>query len=267
LWAKQKSKTQQIRRKVMQIHQLTAIPCLIAASLLVAQADVTVTKSTTLAAQGQITVNETGCQNNPGPWVTLDGDIAFDGLGLRLIFQNNEKGTHTATVTYETNAVLLNLGESITIPKQPVLGGVGGNPHISIQFLHSSGELMGDEIYLGRCVQGLTLSPDFLLDAVAAADLAVGDCANHQGPWITISGGISLSGVDAKIIFRNNVKGTHTAEAEATVTLIANGTTIQIPKQPVRGGAGGNPLISVQFLNGAGEPIGKAIRLGKCVQL
>jgi hypothetical protein len=266
LSGKQKQ-NQQIRRKVMQINQLTAIPCLLVASLLAAQADVTVTKSTTMAAQGQINVNESDCLNNPGPWITLDGDIAFGGLGLRLIFQNNVKGTHTATVTFETNAVLLNLGESITIPKQPVLGGVGGNPHISIQFLHSSGEQIGDEIYLGRCVQGLTLSPDFLLDAVAAANLAVGDCANHQGPWITISGGITLSGVDAKIIFRNNFKGTHTAEEEATVSLIANGSTIQIPKQPVRGGAGGNPLISVQFLNGAGQPIGQPIKLGKCNQL
>src|SRR5215207_1007144 len=160
----------------MQINQLTAIPCLLVASLLAAHADVTVTKSTTMAAQGQINVNETGCDNNPGPWITLDGDISLGGLGLRLIFQNNVKGTHTATVTFETNAVLLSLGDSITIPKQPVLGGVGGNPHISIQFLSTSGVAYGDEIYLGRCVQGLTLNPDLLLAAIASAHIGVSDC-------------------------------------------------------------------------------------------
>jgi hypothetical protein len=68
----------------------------------------------------------------------------------------------------------------------------------------------------------------------------------------------------ANVIFRNNVRGTHTAEATTTVSLIANGTTIQIPKQPVRGGAGGNPIISVRFLDGQGNPIGDAVTLGKC---
>jgi hypothetical protein len=248
----------------MKFKQLTIIPCLLAAAIIAARADVSVSTSTTLAAHGTINVNESDCQNHPGPWVTLDGQIALGGLGIKLILQNNVKGTHTATVTVETNVVLLDLGDSITIPKQPVLGGVGGNPHISIQFVNSAGAALGDEIYLGRCVQGLTLSPDFILGALASADISVGDCNNNPGPWITIGGGITLSGVDAKIIFRNNLKGTHTAEAISTVTLIANGSTIKVPKQPVRGGAGGNPIISVQFINGQGEPIGDPIVLGKC---
>ena len=70
-------------------------------------------------------------------------------------------------MTLETNVVLLNLGESITIPKQPVRGGVGRNPHIYIQFTDCRGGNLGDEIYLGRCVQGVTLDPAVLLNALA----------------------------------------------------------------------------------------------------
>jgi hypothetical protein len=246
---------------------ITLIPCLLASVALVAQADVTLKKNFTMGAQAHVNLTESDCQNSHGPWITLDGDIALGGMGMRLILQNNVKGTHTATVTFETNVVVLSLGSSITIPKQPVRGGVGGNPYIYLQFLSSSGDPIGSELYLGRCVQGLSLSQDALLAAIASMDIGVGDCDNSGGPWITIGGGITLSGVNANIIFRNNVKGTHTAEATTTVSLLPNGTTIQVPKQPVRGGAGGNPIISVQFLHGDGTPIGDPITLGKCNKL
>jgi hypothetical protein len=228
-----------------------------------ARADVTVKKAFTMPAVGTVNVEETDCENSGGPWITLDGSIALGGLQLQLILQNNEKGTHTATVT-TTNVVLLDIGDEITIPKQPVRGGAGGNPHIYIQFTDGQGNAVGDELYLGRCVQGLTLEPAFLLNALASADISVGDCSNSGGPWITIGGGIRLSGIAANIIFRNNLKGTHTAEVSSTVSLLQDGSTIKIPKQPVRGGAGGNPIISVQFLDGAGNPIGEPIKLGKC---
>jgi hypothetical protein len=240
-----------------------AISLLIAGALAL-HADVTVRNVSTMAAHATVNVEETGCQNHPGPWVTLDGEIALGGMQVKVILQNNVKGTHTATVTNEVTAVLLNLGESITIPKQPVLGGVGGNPHISIQFLNGAGEPLGDEIYLGRCVQGLTIPLDLLLGAITELNIGVSGCSNNPGPWITLGGSVTLSGVSANIIFRNNVKGTHTAEETTTVTLLKDGTELKIPKQPVRGGAGGNPIISIQLLDGQGNPVGDVITLGKC---
>jgi hypothetical protein len=246
------------------MKKLFTTTSLLVAATLAVHADATVRQSFVMPAVGQVNVNSSDCQNNKGPWVTLDGSFSLGGVQLQIILQNNVKGTHTTIVTLETNVVLLDLGDSITIPKQPVRGGVGGNPYIYIQFTDCNGGNIGDEIYLGRCVQGITLDPVVLLNALASIDIAVGDCSNSGGPWITIGGGIELSGVCANVIFRNNVKGTHTAEATTTVSLIASGTTIQIPKQPVRGGAGGNPIISVRFLDGQGNPIGDAITLGKC---
>src|SRR5262245_12806010 len=52
------------------------------------------------------TVTELGCNNSPGPQITLDGQLILSGFQARLIFQNNVKGTHTTTVTYGTNVVL-----------------------------------------------------------------------------------------------------------------------------------------------------------------
>lgn len=242
----------------------TLAMCLLTASAVALQGDVTVRNVSTMEAHATVNVEEVDCQNRRGPWVTLDGTISLGGLQVKVILQNNTKGTHTATVTNETTAVVLNLGESITIPKQPVRGGVGGNPHISIQFLDGEGEELGDEVYLGRCVQGLTIPLDLLLGALTELRVGVSGCNNNPGPWITLGGDITLSGVGANVIFRNNLKGTHTAEVSTTVTILEDGTEIKIPKQPVRGGAGGNPIISIQFLDGEGNPVSDVIRLGKC---
>ena len=214
-------------------------------------------------------VTTTDCQNSPGPQITLEGSLLLGGVQVELIFQNNVKGTHMTSATYGTNVSFIALGDGITIPKQPVRGGVGGNPHIWIQFHNGEGKNLTKEIYLGRCVQGLEISPELLCEVLALADVAALDCSNNPGPFITVDGTITFSGLNARFIFRNNMKGTHTATVEDTqdVQLIMKGSEVVIPKQPPLGGVGGNPIISIQFQDGAGDAIGNAIRLGRCVQL
>jgi len=41
----------------------------------------------------------------------------------------------------------------LEVPKRPVLGGVGGNPWISVLFRSGSGNPIGSQFLLGRCVQ------------------------------------------------------------------------------------------------------------------
>jgi len=212
-------------------------------------------------------INSTDCQNSGGPQVTLEGDITLTGMKMKLTLMNNAKGTHTYTVVKESDITLLPLGTSITIPKQPVRGGVGGNPHIYLQFVDANGNAESEEFYLGRCVQGLTLSPELLNHALALVNVHADGCSNKGGPFITLDGLLTLSGLKAKFIFRNNLKGTHTAEVTREITLLDDGTKLVIPKQPSRGGVGGNPIIVIQFLQGDGTPIGDPETLGRCVQL
>jgi hypothetical protein len=51
------------------------------------------------------------------------------------------------------------------------------------------------------------------------------------------------------------------------VTLLEDGKTITFAKQPPLGGAGGNPHIWVQFLDGSGRDLCEPIYVGRCVQL
>jgi hypothetical protein len=161
------------------------------------------------------------------------------------------------------------LNQAITIPKQPVLGGVGGNPYIYLQFTNAAGGVMSEEILLGRCVQGLNLSRELINQAILNALVETIGCSNSGGPTISLGGDIVFShGLSAKLIFRNNPRGTHTAEATSSVRLIAQGQRITIPKQPSSGGVGGNPLITIQFVDcQSGAALGDAVLLGRCNQL
>ena len=49
-----------------------------------------------------------GCNNNPGPWITLEGELSLGGLNGRLIFRNNAKGTHERDEDVTVDIVQLN---------------------------------------------------------------------------------------------------------------------------------------------------------------
>ena len=235
-----------------------------------ARAESRVSTTFQMPVRMQATVDASACENNPGPYITLNGALTLGGLGVDLIFRNNEKGTHTHEEPTVVGVSLLPAGESLSIPKQPVLGGVGGNPFIWIQMVDGKGNPLTGEIFLGRCVQGLSaVGADFAIPATAVASMTAADCDNSPGPYITLGGELSLTGINARLIFRNNVDGPHQADDTTTakVTIVPAGETIRFPKQPVLGGVGGNPWISVLFRNGDGAAIGNEFLMGRCVQL
>src|SRR2546430_1503351 len=87
----------------------------------------------------QASVAASDCDNAPGTQITLSGSVALAQVGVQLTFQNNVKGTHTYTDTSTVSVTVIPSGQSIQIPKQPVLGGVGGNPYIYLQFVDANG--------------------------------------------------------------------------------------------------------------------------------
>jgi hypothetical protein len=211
------------------------------------------------------------CSNNPGPKITFSGLAGTAGFGVRTIFRNNMDGTHTYIDSAKVDVALQPTGQQITIPKQPVLGGVGGNPFIWVQFINDKGEAVSGEIFIGRCVQGYTFkgAQQVAEGATASAKYNVSGCSNHPGPNITFDAGISYKGLSAVVIFRNNVNGPHEASRTLSgpVQVIPSGLAFSFPKQPVLGGVGGNPWIWTQFLNGQGAVVSDEILLGRCVQL
>lgn len=233
-----------------------------------------VSASFSMPTRVQAVVTTMDCENHPGPTITLEGGLILGGLNVDFIFRNNiNKDVHVRTESVTVNASLIPKDSRIQIPKQPVRGGTGGNPFIWVQFIDGKGNAVSKEIFLGRCVQGL-FNVDKALGTLTSTmlNVLVEGCENSPGPYITFDGSFTFKqGLSVQFIFRNNdnpVGGPHEAIVKSdAIMLIPPDVSITFPKQPVRGGVGGNPWISVQFRNGDGTAIGGEVLLGRCEQL
>ena len=223
-----------------------------------------------LKAVAKVHAETGGCSNNPGPVISLHGEITLGGVNAKLVFSNNRRFTHTHEEDVVVDVVLLPEGESITFAKQPPLGGVGGNPWIYLVFTDGEGHAYGKPQLLGRCVQGLFSTTKSLnLPSSASAHVVTGGCTNSGGPTISLDGELAIGGLSAQLIFTNNAKFTHVRKEDITVgiVIIPAGESIEFAKQPPLDGAGGNPHIFLQFENGQGSPLSDMFYLGRCVQL
>lgn len=113
----------------------------------------------TVAVSTAVTAEVTfeSCSNNPGPVISYSSDVALSGgVDARVIFRNNDNpvgGPHEASEEMVSTVNVIADGTSFSFPKQPVHGGVGGNPWIYGAFEHADGSPIGDEELIGRCVQ------------------------------------------------------------------------------------------------------------------
>lgn len=225
-----------------------------------------------IPASMSLTLSADDCSNNPGPFITLEGVTVLGGFGVEMSFTNNMKRTHEYTADKIVDVSLSPSLQTITIPKQPVLGGTGGNPFIWIQFVNAAGTPTSPEYFIGRCVQGGKWGFNQVRSATGAGSLAFTAirCENSPGPFITFDAGISMGGVGVQVIFRNNdnpVGGPHEAVRSSVLTIIPDGLSFTFPKQPVLGGVGGNPWIWAAFTDGDGTVVGEQNLVGRCEQL
>jgi hypothetical protein len=156
---------------------------------------------------------------------------------------------------------------AISMPKQPSQGGVGGNSYLSIVFRDTAGNPLTEEVYLGRCVQGYYLEAEVISELMASSSVQIEDCNNKSGPIITVDCDVTISGLNATLIFRNNPKGTHTAEVTTDISLIVEGSTMKLPKRRAKGGVGRNPIVGMQFLHDDDTPMNEPYIFGRCNKL
>ena len=236
----------------------------------VAQASTTVSQSFNEGGHVSLTPSASGCENNPGPYITLSGALTLKGVNAKLIFTNNTHFTHVTSADVTADVEIIPEGSAITVVKQPSQGGVDGNPWIYLQFKDGKGNEVGGPELLGRCVQGLTKADkDFSIPSGVKATVTSGDCDNSGGPSISLNGELRLGGISADIILTNNAKFTHASGADVVIgiVIIPEGQSITFAKQPPQGGVGGNPIIYIEFTRKDGSVIGSPFRLGRCNQL
>ena len=224
----------------------------------------------TLTAEAEIGATFTvgTCSLSPAGSITLTGELALAGLDARLIFRNNQKGTHERTDDVTATTVVIPADQTIVIPTPSLQGPPSPAPVIFVQFIDANGNPIGGEIDLGACDSaGFPASANVSLATTVTLTVSMAGCTNHPGPTITVSGAVEFAGLSARIEVRA-ADGT-TAGAIVTaadVVALQAGETHSIPKQPSRGGVGGNPWIYAQLVDADGAPLTDELFVGRCVQ-
>ena len=225
-----------------------------------------VKKALKVPAKIRATIDNDACDHDKHV-VTLSGAIHLSGFKTQLTFKKNRLSKRSASFASTCEATIIPLGGTITVPEKPSEGGAGKNPHVYLQFRDAQGNNLTEEYYLGRCEKGLYLDADVLGEMAAECELQIDGCANRRGPNINIDCDLTLSGMQAAFIFRDNKKGKHTAEVTTNVEILSDGSRIKLPKKHAEGGVGRNPLLILQFLNDKDEPMCEPVNLGRCNKL
>jgi hypothetical protein len=98
--------------------------------------------------------------------------------------------------------------------------------------------------------------------------VSVAGCANHPGPTITVDGAVEFTGLNAQIIVRD-AEGSSAGQAVigADIVALPAEAALAVPKQPTRGGVGGNPWIWAQLVDASSAAFSDEILIGRCLEL
>ena len=209
--------------------------------------------------------------DNKGSKINFSGYIAKGDVAAKVTFSNYRKGTQKVTEVAEATVTISTEDVAFAKAPQPPHRGVGAKPHI----IFIPGFEKGTEgIYLGRCVRGgYDINFPVMLKYAGYFDATADDCSDNPHPIINLEGEFTLaSDVGGRFVFKNNLNNTqHILQEEGDITvavsILEKGEKISIPKQPVHGGAGRNPLIYLQICGLDGTGYSKEILLDRCVKL
>ncbi len=96
------------------------------------------------------------CSNHPGPEITLDAELSLGAATAQIVLRDRaDPASDTGTPLQEAifEQPVTTTGKTFPFPKQPVQGGVGGNPWIFLELSDGAGSAVGNRVLLGRCVQ------------------------------------------------------------------------------------------------------------------
>lgn len=100
-----------------------------------------------------VEVDLVDCDNSQGSEIHVSGSVTWDGLSVHLVSSNSRNRPPHVRDDVLATWDLIPAGE-IVFDKEPVRGGVGGNPHFWSVLVDAEGNWISEPVYLGRCVQG-----------------------------------------------------------------------------------------------------------------
>ena len=206
----------------------------------------------------------------PGVRVAVGGTITAEGFGARLTYRQLEPGTTVPAEEVTSQRIALLHNRTLTIPPRAIDGPAGGRvPDLWIQFVDGGGTPITALTRLGRCDRGpFDLSPNLTLGlSVDAAVVKTERFEPYSEPILALAGEICIrTGIVMRLTLSENGgaaprPGDSTTPAD--LPLFPGGTEVQLPRRMLRGPLGRDSWIYLTFLDGAGQPTGGDLLLGR----
>jgi len=216
----------------------------------------------------QTSMTASGCDNSPGPQITLQGAMTIGGIGVHSCSKTTRRNPPFTVESTDSNCD--SAGQSVTNTQTPVLAETGGILHIN-QFVDNQQQpslqrSSSDAASKDSSTHLLT----FPFQQPLSAQVSAGSCNKPRFDH-SLSGQMSLTGNQCNIIFSNNDKPSRGTPPEYTATavsvvLIPAGQTIQFAKQP-HSREPRKPMDIPNILGRTRPASQRSKLLGRCVQL
>lgn len=226
-------------------------------------------------------VNGDGC-NNSTSTISFDGTLEAKNVKTKILIQTSSVALKGQTDDIWQGAAELkldlNLAEDpLPIEKQPVVGGVGGNPFIYVRFKQANGQYKSENsgwVLAGRCVQGSRNVADVLLNLPGRRFLRIASsqCSTGNSSFgLSHRGGPRLRG---EVAFTNQRVSDPSYAIHHSDGTNFNGAILSlklgtgsIPYSSAYRWAGGNPAFGARFETSTPDVYTKPIMLGRCKAL
>lgn len=202
-----------------------------------------------------------------GASVKLGGTARVKGIGIAVRFEATGNRPNF-DMQSAVDGIEISLESGATVPKQPPLGGAGGNPYIYFVSKHpKTGEALGNYVLLGRCngpSSGAARVQAGIMAGVASlASIGATGCSN-KGSSVTANRRHD-AGVRGAIVLSNRMDlngqpaGHINESIDDAVTDIALGSFQADKAGNLPSGVGGNPTIKLLMWKTRGNTDASAV--------
>jgi hypothetical protein len=205
--------------------------------------------------------------------IALKGGLSIDGLGVELIFQSRPRSRSPFLRDLTTKVTLLPAGQALEVQDCSPRAKVGRDPAAWVQIRDGDGASLTDPIYVGRLGRGPCLmDPTFACTVNAETYISPFSMTGPAESDLTLTGEMTFDrGISLRVILRRREGALwwgRRPDAVFEFEVVSPGTTIHFPAQSVWvGDPVAEPLKSLVFLDGEGEPIGNEHLLKPAVAL
>jgi hypothetical protein len=214
----------------------------------------------------EVTFRIDGHRDPMSPAIAVQTTLVLAGLQARILFRDRARATGSRAEPIVHQVSLISSGERVMRPWQPVQTLPRGS-RLALRVADREDHPLGEEWGAGDCEDGLhEATVPFVAAASIVAWVATRDWSEQRGPRLSLSGELALpEGVRLLLGYRLLDGGSPgTLRGGSEIGLVRPGTALYMPEKTVEGGSGGQSWVSVQFLDGVGEPFGEEQLIGRC---